>query len=344
MSHRGNLADRLVSIPLLLAERPRSLREMAEHFHVSKRTIKRAIDALSVYHPIVEHSDGREIQYGYSNHQRFHPPPLTPSEVATLLLAQEAIAMTGLSYGSPFDQSARSMIAKVKASLPPPLRERLDALAPIYGTAAVPAKDFAPHAGTVDGLTTAAVERRRVRLRYYSMHRDATEERTVDPYSVYFDPDGATLKLIGFDHLRKRIVPFAIDHIRSLKITGESFERPAEFDLRQFLTSYCFNGIHGEPIRVRLRARGVTARVFAERMFHPSQQTIERTGGTEETTTIEMTVASGRGLLRFILGWGAEVEVLVPSELRREVASALKEALDRLQSDTKKNPQGGLQE
>lgn len=50
----------------------------------------------------------------------------------------------------------------------------------------------------------------------------------------------------------------------------------------------------------------------------------------EETTTIEMRVAGGRGLLRFILGWGAGVEVLSPPELRQEVETAHRRATARL--------------
>ena len=50
---------------------------------------------------------------------------------------------------------------------------------------------------------------------------------------------------------------------------------------------------------------------------------------SEESTTIEMRVAGGRGLTRFILGWGNEVEVLAPESLRQEVAAKHEQALKR---------------
>ncbi|MDQ3919727.1 MAG: WYL domain-containing protein, partial [Acidobacteriota bacterium] len=81
---------------------------------------------------------------------------------------------------------------------------------------------------------------------------------------------------------------------------------------------------------VTLRARGVTARVFAERRFHESQRTVGRTPRTTrqpETVIIELRVASGRGLSRFILSWGPDVEVLSPPSLRREIAEAHRAAL-----------------
>jgi predicted DNA-binding transcriptional regulator YafY len=170
------------------------------------------------------------------------------------------------------------------------------------------------------------MERRRVQMRYYTLHSNETHLRNYDPYAVYFDPDGATLKVIGHDHKSGEIRPFSVDHIRHLQILNERFERPADWDLHNFLTKYCFNGIHGEPLTVQLRAHGATARVFAERQFHPTQQIIER---TNSSTTIEMTVARGRGLVRFILSWMPDVEVLSPTELRAEIRETLQKSVQR---------------
>jgi predicted DNA-binding transcriptional regulator YafY len=338
MSHRGELTERMLHLPLLLAERPHSQQELAHIFNVKTRTIRRDIDALSVYYPIVDERDGRAVIYSFSDDYRYRPPPLTPIELATLVLAQESIAATGLTaLGSPFARYGRSLLTKVRASLHPLVRAKLDALAAILGSASVAAKDFAPYAAIIDRLTQAALERRPVRLRYYTLTSDSVTERTVEPYAVYFDPDGATLKLIGYDHQRGKIIPFAIDHIRALRETDERFERPADFDLQKYLSANCFNGIHGEPVNVCLRASGVTARIFAERQFHESQCIVERSPRTsrqaDETTIIEMRVAGGRGLLRFIMSWGPDVEVLAPPELRAEVTAAYQEALARCAGD-----------
>jgi predicted DNA-binding transcriptional regulator YafY len=326
MSHRGELTERLTRLPLLIAERPHSQRELAEIFGVNPKTIRRDIDALSLTHPIVDMREGREVFYSFSGGRKFEPPQFTPGELATLLLAQESIDATGLTaLGSPFARYGRSLLAKVRTSLPPSLRDKLDALAAVFGSASVPAKDFSTHATTVERLTQAAVDGRRVRIRYYTLATDRITERTVEPYSLYFDPDGATLKLIAYDFHRAKIRPFAIDHIRSLRETDEKFERPPDFDLHSYLSANCFNGIHGDPLTVTLRARGVTARVFSERRFHESQRTVERTPRTArqpETVTIELRVASGRGLSRFVLGWGPDVEVLSPPKLRQEIALA----------------------
>ncbi len=159
---------------------------------------------------------------------------------------QESIAATGATgIGTPFARYGQSLLAKVRSSLPPSLLQTLDALGAILGSATVPAKDFSSSVKTIERLTQVALQQRRVRMRYYSLHRNALTERVVDPYVIYFDPDGATLKLIAYDYFRSKIIPFAIDHIRSIQETNERFKRPTNFKLRDYLTKNCFNGIHG---------------------------------------------------------------------------------------------------
>ena len=327
ISHRGNLTDRLILIPLKLAERPHSKQELIKICRVDAKTITRDIDALSVHHSIGEQKEGREVSYHFLAGYKYEAPNFTPAELATLLLAQRSIAATGVtSFGTALAGYGELLLQKVRSALPNSLRDKLDALSTIYGTAQVPAKDYAPHAFTIDQLTTAAMEKHSVRLRYYTLHNDQTKDRDYDPYAVYFDPDGATLKVIGHDHQSGEIRPFSIDHIRDLEILKSSFERPADWDLQSFLSKYCFNGIHGEPVTVRLRAHGATARVFAERQFHPTQKTIAQSSAS---TTIEFTVAGGRGLVRFILSWMPDVEVISPASLRQEIADTLQKSIQR---------------
>lgn len=333
MTYRTDLTERLLWIPIKLAGRPHSRQELSREFGVDPKTISHDIDALTRFYPIEEKRQGREAVYSFGSGYKFSVPAFTTEELATLLLAQESVTDVGLATaGSPFSAHAESLLRKVREALPIPVRERMDALASVYGTAAVPAKNFAPYAATVERLTTAALECHRVRIWYYSLSTDQAGARLVEPYAIYFDPDGATLKLVAYDHTHAEPRLFSVDHIRAVRLTDERFERPPEFNLRRYLTDNCFNGIYGPPITVVLRARGVTARVFAERTFHLSQRILSRTPGAgaerPETITIELHVAGGRGLVRFILSWVPDVEVLSPLSLREEVAAALRGSLE----------------
>jgi predicted DNA-binding transcriptional regulator YafY len=323
------LGVRLMMLPYLLEGRRRSQKELMEYFKVDRKTIVNTIDALSLAdqpNPIIEEREGRHLYYRLS--EAYIAPTLTLAESAALLLAQEAI---GATEWSPFARHARSLLKKVRKVLPVALRAQLDAMAQVYGAAITPAKDFAQHEPTINELVTAAIEQQTVHMRYQSFGSDKPSERDFDPYAVYFDPDGATLKVIGWDYNHEEIRPFSIDHIQALQSTQRHFTR-RPFNLRDHLETYCFNGIHGEPMTVRLRAYGVTARVFAERKFHRSQRTITRTTGTTETPetiTIEMRVARGRGLERFILSWLPDIEVIAPMELRQRITEILQRGGER---------------
>lgn len=329
---RGNLTERLIRILFLLAERPYSQRELARMFAVDSVTIRRNVNELSRHYFIIDERDSRDVWYRFGDNYEFRPPNFTPGELATLLLAQVSIAATGVSeFGTPFGRYGYSLLDKVRAALPKALRSKLDTLSTVFGSASIPAKDYSSYEDRIDQLANAAMNSRRVLMKYQTLHSGKSKERVFDPYAIYFDPDGATLKVLGFDHERKAIIPFSVDRISRLSETGESFVRPAGFVLREFLTENCFNGIHGAPLTVTLRAIGTTARVFAERSFHPSQREIERKTDAEgqlNSITIELTVARGRGLDRFILSWLPDVEILSPESLREDIAQILRRSVE----------------
>jgi len=331
MSYRQALAERLIYILFKLVRRPHSQTELAREFGVNAKTIRRDFDVLSREYPIEERRVGREVHYRFAEDFKFDFPKIEIEELAVLLLAQEAIAGIGITAGDSFyAANAGSLLDKIRRSLPRVVREKMDALAKVYGSAVIPSKDFSRHAATIDRLASCAVRGKKVEIHYHGLNSDRMESRLVAPYAVYFDPDGATLKLVAFDARKSRLSVFSVDRITNLKELDETFVRPADFSLSKYLSENCFNGIHGDPITVRLKASGITARIFAERQFHPSQKIVERKqrrGSSPESVTIEMCVASGRGLTRFVLSHLPHVEVLAPAELKREVKRVLEDGL-----------------
>ena len=326
---RNNLSNRLPELEHYLTVQRRTQKEIAEHFGVDRKTVCRAIDRLTQFANISDEKKGRNTIYFIAGND-FNSPHFSPVELAALVLSQEAILAGGtLAYDSPFAAAGKSLIEKVQAKMPPRIKQNLHELSKIIGTAVTPNKNYSKFGGIIEELTFAAIERRTVSMHYDSLSSSRNEERFFDPYNIYLDPDGATLKTIGFDHKNNRISPFSLDHIKSVKITGENFTRPPDFDLREFLTENCFNGIHGEPLTVRLKAFGITAGIFAERQFHPSQKTISLKKSKEkrvEEIEIEMRVASGRGLERFILGWLPDIQVVAPEDLRLKIKQTIGQA------------------
>ncbi|MEP7036901.1 MAG: WYL domain-containing protein [Acidobacteriota bacterium] len=331
MSYRKALTERLIQILFKLVRRPHSRQELAREFAVNAKTIKRDLDVLSQEFPITEEKRGREIFYSYADGYKFKTPSLSFEEIATLLLAKKAIEGIGITAGDSFyAKQADSALEKIKKSLPAVVAAKLAALAEVYGSSQIPEKDFSRHIETIDRLASCAVRCRKVQIRYHSLNKNENALRILHPLAVYFDPDGATLKLIAFDPKYDRESVFSVDRILSITELKDKFQRPKNFTLKNFLDDNCFNGIFGSPETIRLKAFGITARIFAERKFHPTQKIIERKqsrGASPETITIEMRVASGRGLHRFILSYLPEIKVVAPLSLRQEINDILRKSL-----------------
>jgi CRISPR-associated endonuclease/helicase Cas3 len=77
---------------------------------------------------------------------------------------------------------------------------------------------------------------------------------------------------------------------------------------------------------VRLRFSPAVAPRVRETTWHPSQKIHDLPDGGAEW---EAQIAEWREMEPWVRGWGAEVEVLAPDELRRSVIAAVRAAAER---------------
>ncbi len=333
MSYGETLTRRLICILFDLAGRPTSRQELARKYGVDAKTITRNINDLSTEFQIAEEKRGREVFYKFADGYKFKTPVFSPEEVAVLLLAQKSIEAVGIAAkGSLYAEKSASVLQKIRGNLPVSIKSHLDALAKVYGSAQIPEKDFSAHTEIIENLASCAIRRKQIEIKYHGLNSNEQTRRVLHPFAVYFDPNGATVKLAAFDPLHEDIRVFSVERINSLTELKKSFARPAAFDLEKYLEENCFNGIHGKPLKVTLKAKGITARIFAERKFHPTQKIIEHkpsaeSSGEAEETVIELTAGGGRGLERFILSYLPEVEVVSPPVLRERVHTILRQSL-----------------
>jgi predicted DNA-binding transcriptional regulator YafY len=185
-------------------------------------------------------------------------------------------------------------------------------------------EEFDP--GVFRDLAAAVRGRRRVVLRYWSASREEEARREVDPYHLAC-VDGHWY-LVGFCHLRGDVRMFAPSRVRSLELTGATFDAPEGFRIEDYLAgSFCvLRGGAGEAHRVRLRFTGEGAKYVRERTWHPSQ-VVEPAGVGAVVVGFELSHL--REVERWALSWGADCVVLEPAELRERVSDALTRAAAR---------------
>lgn len=166
----------------------------------------------------------------------------------------------------------------------------------------------------------AVQNRQRIEMHYHGKNSNAPTDRTVRPYYLLFS--NGEPYIITYCELRKTIRTFALGRIRQYKaLPGErAFVLPDDFDIDAYL-SRGFNLRHDdELVRVRVRFSPYQARWIRERRYHDSQQTEEQPDGS---LLLSMEVAGTEEVRRWLLGYGADVEVLEPASLRAEIQAEL---------------------
>ena len=295
--------------------------EIARRTGVSKRTAYRDLQAIGgeLDVPLWEFGDGR---YGIDEQQAFLPPlKLTTAEAMAVVLSARLLVR----YADKYDPALASAFEKLEAVLPAQLRAHVERTLADLSTAPRDER-FSTHLGV---LTRAWAERRVATIDYAPAaydHGSTPRRATVRPYLIEPSLQTHALYLIGYVEGRGALRTFKIERIRDAALTPRTFEVPEDDPTLTALRG-AWDIIADQPAtRVVLRfAPGVAARV-RETRWHPSQ-VLEPEG--DGSLRWEATVSGIIEIRLWILGWGADVEVLEPAELRADVAATLRSALNR---------------
>ena len=120
---------------------------------------------------------------------------------------------------------------------------------------------------------------------YFTLSRNKVTRRRVDPFALWFH-DG-TFYLIGRCHLKKCVLVFAVDRIRSFEETGDTFPHPADLDPERFMAR-SFGVFQREPVEeknmVPMRGRALMLVQVCKSSAEPANVTNRRVPGrpTEE--------------------------------------------------------------
>ncbi|WP_300160439.1 YafY family protein [Solidesulfovibrio sp.] len=221
-----NRIDRLVGLILYLQSRRVATAEaMAEHFGRSVRTIYRDLHALGECGvPIAA-----EAGVGYRLLRGYHLPPVNFSEQEACALATSAV-FAGRSGDADLRRNIDSALAKIRAVLPGPERDRSLRLEQGLGTAAQPAP---PGPVALSLVQRALVRCRALRFSYQGYGKDAPEERTVEPLGLVYYCD--RWHLIAWCRLRRAYRDFRVDRLAAPEMLAESFAPHQDFSLAAFL-------------------------------------------------------------------------------------------------------------
>lgn len=311
---RDRQVVRLLGLLKTLAEGGRpSVHQLAARFKTRRETIYRDLRALqAIGYPIVGDESGllSRPQLAPGLRTAIPPVPFTPKEVAAL-----AWAVKEAGNSQPFRAALSTALPKLQGLLPGPSGRLGLAIDGAVGGWARGVKDYSALESRILELVRAIVSRTRCRVAYQSPARKQPRTYPFDPYRLLSVQGG--LYCVGFSHEHGRIIILAVDRMRDLQATSETFSVDAAFDPKR-LEAEAFGVSWEEPMHVVLRFSADQAPYVKEREWHPTQRLKDLRDGRVE---LAFTAGGEFEIIRWILGWGNATEVIAPAKLRHRLAS-----------------------
>ena len=302
-----------------------SVEDAAQQLGCTVRTIWRDLSALQkAGFPLYDERAGDGRRSLWKLEERFTlglPVKLTLAETAALVMSRDLLRPAG---AGALGTALTSAFDKIGRVLSRDALRVLDQMRETIGVRAVGAKLQAPAAEHVALIEQALLERRRLDMRYYSMSRDDETRRQVDPYHLTVFEGG--FYLVGYCHLRRSERIFAVERIRELKALAARFTVRPGFAADEYLR-HAWGIIKGDIVPVKVIFSRSVARYIRDRLWHPTQKLRELSDGRLE---LSLRVADTLEVRRFILGYGAQAEVVEPPSLREALRAEIAAAAELL--------------
>jgi CRISPR-associated endonuclease/helicase Cas3 len=321
-------AGRLLQLEQMLLAYSHGLHrsDIARRLGVHRSTAARYITELSYLLPIVEDDVGT---IGIDRDNYLSNIRLTIHESLALYLASRLMA-DRMDRFNPHAASALRKLGQSLEAFSPTIARHITAEAEkVEGSRA---RRDPVYLKVLETLTRGWSESKVVKVLHHSVHRNADDCYQFAVYLIVPYAVGQTVQVIGRcvgeDHLRT----LRVDRIVQATLTGDAYAIPPGRRIARMLESAW--GIwysDAEPVEVVLRFSAQVAHRVRETVWHSSQELTDLPDGA---LAWRAHIAEPREMVPWIRGWGADVEVLAPQELRQRMVEEAK-ALEKVYRDEK---------
>jgi proteasome accessory factor C len=301
----------LAIIPELADDQPHSMADIAKRLGMSRDTLAKDLRLISERYDdpggFIENVRifvGQDDVSIHANHF-LRPMRLTVAEVGALDLGLAMLrAERTQDERAPID-GARERLRAVLAQLP-------DDPPPLLDHRLVSEGGSDADRETLRQVTRAMRSSRKVRITYRGSTAHASSARVVCPYASAF-ATGAWY-LVAHCERSQAIRVFRVDRIEAVEALDEAYVVPADFSMDEIVRDgRVFQG--DAPERVQIRYGPAVARWIAER----EDRELEPDG----SLTLDYPMADEAWVVRHVLQYGADAEVIGPDGARTAVRLAL---------------------
>jgi proteasome accessory factor B len=295
---------------ILQSERFPNARRLADACAVSRRTIYRDLATLEAAGIAVLYQPQRQ-GYQLARDRWLQPTQLEDNEALALLIMSRlgcAPAPFGLS------RHARSGLVKLVQALPAELRGRITMSSELIPDDAA-ALELAPDRQSIhETILTALSQRRRLSLWHREHELGPLRLTKLSMYRLA--RIGGQWSLVGHSSADREVQVFQVPHIERLELTDEPYSIPPRFRLERYLEK-SRHGAKTPRHEVQLR---FTARAAPAVRDAPHRRCQRLSAGTDGSIELFLNdVEDVDEVVLWLIGFGDQVEVLEPKELRTAV-------------------------
>ncbi len=296
---------------------------LAGEIEVTTKTIQRDIDFMRDRLNLPIAYNGERKGYEFTQPvESFPMVELSEAELISVFVAQKALTQY---KGTPFEHPLRSAFDKLVSGLDGKITlswDDLDSFISFRSFEIVPT-DLKTFQVVSEAVRKSSV----LRFDYKKLNASSFEKRAVEPYHLACIQN--QWYCFGHDINRREMRTFVLARMRNAVGTGQTFTKSKRFSLQDHLKDslgvFSAMGKHN----IRIRFDNFAAQLVRERVWHPSQQIQELTGGEIE---FRVTLSSLHEIEPWVLSWGEHARVDAPNVLRKrvhDVAMILLEDVDR---------------
>jgi CRISPR-associated endonuclease/helicase Cas3 len=308
MERASGKAARLLQIESLLLAHPEGLTqaEIARRIGVNRSTVYRYLPDLEQF-CIYETDDGR---LAIDRDHYLMNVRLTLHESMALHLAARLMA-TRTDKQNPHAAAALRKLGLALEKLAPRIAEHLKTSAEVMEDQAQ--RHDPVYLQVLETLTRAWSDGRQARV-WHKMPDGRVYEYDFAPYFIEPYAVGQTTHVIGWRTPPGTLRTFKVERIQRIELSNEAYTIPQDFDPRALLAhAWGIWYTEAEPVEVMLRFHPRVASRVRETQWHHTEQVEEQPDGH---VLWRARVAEPREMEHWIRGWGADVEVLGPEDLR----------------------------
>lgn len=291
--------------------------EMAERLGVDRTTVYRDRVELERHIPFIEIEPGR---WAIDRMKYLSSIRVTLAEALALYMAARRMSR----HTRTNQPHIVSALEKLAATLKQPMTERL-----VKAAAVIARQNPQPErVAVLETLARGWVEHIKVRITHKVLGAKRAMTYTICPYLI--EPslwsDGAYV--IGRSDVHGGLATFKIERIEYAGLTTEQFSPPEDFDeqeLLRFAWGIWYSDEDPVAIKLKFTRREAVTRL-KESIWHPTQAITDNDDGS---CIWEAQVAEWQEMVPWVRGWGADVEVLEPQELRETLMGEAKALAER---------------